>query len=85
MLRKNDLDLHLKDIEILLRSFALALSNIETDYKGNMKRLLNEFSSKAKRYKDEEVKFCEEMFIDFIESVKELDSDSFVNINDVIM
>lgn len=81
LLRKDDLDLHLKDVEILLRSFALALSDIEVDYKGNMKRLLNEFSSKAKKYDDTQVSKFEQMFYDFIDSVSELNSDSFVNIN----
>lgn len=50
LIRKEDLDLHLKDIGIILRAFALALSNIEDEYKGNMKKFLNEFSSKAKKY-----------------------------------
>jgi len=81
LLRKEDLDLHLKDIEIILRIFALALSNIEDDYKGNMKKFLNEFSFKAKSYNDEQVEKFQNMFNDFMDSCQELDQDSFVNSN----
>jgi len=81
LLRKEDLDLHLKDIEIILRGFALALLDIKTEYKGNMKKLLNEFSYKAKKFDDEQVLKFEKMFHDFTDSCKELNNESFVNIN----
>lgn len=81
LLRKEDLDLHLKDIEIILRVFALSVLDINSEYKGNMKKLLNEFSFKAKQYTDEQVSKFEQMFYDFTSSCEELDSGSFVNIN----
>ena len=81
LLRKEDLDLHLKDIEIILRGFALAHLEVNTDYKGNMKKLLNEFSSKARDYDTEQVSKFEKMFHDFTIACSNLDNDSFVNIN----
>lgn len=81
LLRKEDLDLHLKDIEIILRGFSLAHLNADTEYKGNMKKLLNEFSSKAKNYDTEQVLKFEKMFLDFTTSCGNLENDSFVNIN----
>jgi len=80
LLGKPDLDFHLKDVEIILRGFALSLSNIE-DYKGNMQKFLNEFSSKAKKYNDKQIKKFEKLFIDFMNSCIRLDKDSFVNKN----
>jgi len=79
-LNKEDLDLHQKDIEIILRGFTLALSDIK-DYKGNMKQILNEFSSKAKRYTSEQIFDFEKMFMTFIDSCTDLLADSFVNKN----
>ena len=81
LLRKEDLDLHLKDIEIILRGFALALLDVNKEYKGNMKKLLNEFSFKARKFTDEQVLKFETMFYDFTSSCKELDEESFVNVN----
>ena len=81
LLRKEDLDLHLKDIEIILRGFALAHLDVNTEYKGNMKKLLNEFSAKAREYDTEQVSKFEKMFHDFTVACSNLDNDSFVNIN----
>jgi len=78
-LGKEDLDLHLKDIEILLRVYALGLSDINTDYKSNMKSFLNEFSSKAKKFTDEQIEKFKEIFFKFMESCKDLEQNSFMN------
>ena len=81
LLRKKDLDLHLKDIEIILRGFALAHLDVNKEYKGNMKKLLNEFSSKARSYTSQQVLQFEKMFLDFTIACGKLDDASFVNIN----
>lgn len=80
-LNNADLDLHLKDIEILLRAFGLLLNFESAPYKGNMKRFLNEFSAKAKKYTDEQLEKFETLFSEFLSACSELDSDTFYNIN----
>ncbi len=80
-LNNPDLDLHLKDIEILLRAFALLLDFESAPYKGNMKRFLNDFSAKAKKYNEEQLHKFEVLFSNFLIAFQNLDPDTFFNIN----
>jgi uncharacterized protein with ParB-like and HNH nuclease domain len=72
-------DIHMKDIEIILRAFAL--SDIDIEYKGNMKKFLNEFSEKAKKFDSKKIKELEEQFLTFLKACESLPDDAFLNKN----
>lgn len=73
LLGNTEPDLHLKDIEILLRAFAMLISGDE--YRPSMTRFLNHFSKQAQSYKAEDVKYFEELFLSFIASCSGLDAE----------
>jgi len=68
-------DLHMKDIEMLLRSIAI-LVNKET-YRPSMTKFLNKFSNDAKSMKIEMIDYLGELFIKFVEEYSKLDKKIF--------
>jgi len=68
-------DLHTKDVEFLLRAFAI-LMDAKT-YNPSMSKFLNGFSRKAKSFKIELVKYFEDLFISFLASCREVDDRAF--------
>ncbi|AFY95722.1 GmrSD restriction endonuclease domain-containing protein [Chamaesiphon minutus] len=68
-------DLNMKDIEILLRGFAMLMKKEE--YQSSMVRFLNSFSKECKRLKDEQIKYLEELFKSFLATCSELPDRSF--------
>jgi len=77
IISKQQVDLHGKDVEILLRSFALLLDL--QNYKPSMVKFLNQFAKKAKKYSIEHINYLEKLFDVFAEAVKILPADCFVN------
>ena len=57
-------DIHMRDLEILLRGFAMLVS--EREYKPSMLRFLNTFSEQSKKYSTEEVAYLENLFSSFM-------------------
>ncbi len=70
-----DPDMRMKDIEILLRGFAMLLDG--DNYQGAMIRFLNNFSEKAKLYDKKQVAYLESLFRMFLQKSEKLPSDSF--------
>lgn len=70
-------DLHRKDVEILLRGFALLMEG--DTYRASMTRFLNGFSRKARRMTSEHINYCEAMFNSFIASCGNLDAGAFLS------
>ncbi len=68
-------DLHMKDIEILLRSFAMLLSGNE--YKGSMAKFLDDFSINAKHLSPERIEYFEKLFYSFIQAASHLGRNTF--------
>lgn len=64
-----------KDVEILLRSFALLCSGEE--YSGSMNGFINRFAKKAMSYSVEEVEYFRKLFISFLESCSDIPRESF--------
>jgi uncharacterized protein with ParB-like and HNH nuclease domain len=60
-------DLNMKDVEILLRGFAMLLDGQE--YKPSMTRFLNKFSCKAKSFDSDKIKNLENIFLAFIKEI----------------
>ena len=76
-LGKNAPDIHMSEVEVLVRAFAMLEMNKE--YKSPMRVFLNKYSEKAKKYSNEHILSLESLFIDFWSSCKDLDINSFKN------
>ncbi len=70
-----DPDLHMKDIEILLRSFAMLLKGDQ--YKGAMARFLDRFSIDAKRLPSDQIRYLERLFLSFVRATIHLPGNAF--------
>lgn len=68
-----DADLHLKDVEILLRSFAMLLK----DYAPPMTKFLNTFSKERKKETCKNLDYYEKLFNSFLDSCSELREKAF--------
>lgn len=77
MLNSPEPDLHTKDIEILLRGFAMLISGPE--YAPSMVRFLNRFSRLCEGHSDEQNEYLEELFLSFIDACEKLPDDAFIN------
>ncbi|HEX3684953.1 MAG TPA: DUF262 domain-containing protein [Bryobacteraceae bacterium] len=77
LLRSPDADLHMKDIEILLRGFAMLIDGDK--YAPSMVRFLNQFSRKCKGHDDAQNEFLKRLFISFLEACRNLPEDAFLN------
>ncbi len=70
-------DLHMKDVEVLLRGFAMLLE--WRNYKPSMARFLNNFSKKAKVFDLAKIDSLNALFDAFLEACKDLPADAFVS------
>lgn len=68
-------DLHMKDIEILLRSFAILKER--DNYKPSMTKFLNKFSNDAKTFSHDVIEYYEKIFNLFVEKYSTLDKEIF--------
>lgn len=73
-------DLHLKDVEVLLRGFAMLVDG-ET-YAPSMLRFLNRFSRKCRTHDDERNDYLRELFLSFLHACRNLPGDAFRNVHD---
>ena len=72
-----DPDLHMKDIEILLRGFAMLVDGEQ--YSPSMVRFLNRFSKKCKSNSSKENEYLERLFNSFLTACSELPANVFAN------
>lgn len=77
LIGQDETDLHVKDIEILLRAFAMLWYG--ADYKPSMTRFLNMSSRRFKSLKDDDIAYCEQLFLSFLAACDELDERSFIS------
>jgi hypothetical protein len=70
-------DLHMKDVEVLLRGFALLMDGRE--YAPSMVRFLNQFSRKCRGLTAERLKYLSELLDSFILACAKLPEDAFLN------
>lgn len=68
-------DLNMKDIEILLRGFAMLVMHAE--YKPSLKNYLNNFSVNARKFTIEQIEYFENLFIQFINEISRIDTRAF--------
>ena len=70
-------DLNMKDIEILLRGFAMLVDR--ANYRPSMVRFLNQFSRKCKANDTEKNEYLELLFDSFLDACSDLPDDAFMN------
>jgi uncharacterized protein with ParB-like and HNH nuclease domain len=70
-------DLHMKDIEILLRGFAMLIDG--TKYSPSMVKFLNHFSRSCETVTDQSNEYLRGLFCSFVGAASELPEDAFVN------
>ena len=75
MVGKKIPDIHMKDVEILLRGFAMLLK--EESYRPSMVKFLNGFSQEAKSFDANRIEQMRQLLASFLASCKELPSDAF--------
>jgi len=68
-------DMHTKDVEILLRGFAMLING--HNYRPSMTKYLNKFSNDAKSFSVQEVDYLERLFISFLDSCQNLSERAF--------
>ena len=69
-------DLHMKDVEILLRGFAFLVN--KDKYAPSMTRFLIQFSRECESYSEEENKYLEALFESFIEAMPDTSTNVFL-------
>jgi uncharacterized protein with ParB-like and HNH nuclease domain len=72
-----DPDIHMKDIEILLRGFAML--TMKDDYSPSMTKFLNRFSLRTKKFPQENISYLNELFNIFVSYCHNLDAKIFFN------
>jgi len=75
-----DPNINMKDIEILLRGFAMVIES--NNYRPSMLRFLNSFSKDCQRLTQEKVGYFEKLYISFLESCQGLAGDAFLTRRD---
>lgn len=79
VINKPDPDIHMKDVEILLRGFALLLNS--ENYSPSMTRFLNQFSKKSRSYKEDSLNYFKQLFENFCDYVSSLNPNMFISTN----
>ncbi len=75
LLCQENIDIHFKDIEILLRSFAMLFEYEE--YSSPMGKFLNTFSKKANLFSNETITYLYDLFVSFLNSCSNLEKNIF--------
>lgn len=70
-------DLHMKDVEVLLRGFAMLLES--KNYSPSMARFLNNFSKKARAFDRPTIQYLADLFDSFLTAAENLPKESFVS------
>lgn len=70
-------DLHMKDVEVLLRGFAMLIDG--EHYAPSMVKFLNQFSRKCKAQTEQQNNYLGELFESFLDACAGLPEDAFLN------
>jgi uncharacterized protein with ParB-like and HNH nuclease domain len=77
ILNRSEPDIHMKDIETLLRGFALLVDG--DHYAPSLTRFLNRFSKECRTHTDEQNKYFAELFHSFLRAAQNLPANTFFN------
>ncbi|MBI2660429.1 DUF262 domain-containing protein [Candidatus Woesearchaeota archaeon] len=75
-LTKPEPDLHMKDIEIIVRGFGMLMEN--QNYKPSMVKFLNTFSQKSKTFTTQKIDYLKELFEGFLDACDNLPNKIFL-------
>ena len=75
-LTKSEPDLHMKDIEIIVRGFGMLIEN--ENYKPSMVKFLNTFSQKSKTFSAQKIDYLKELFEKFLDACDNLPNKIFL-------
>jgi uncharacterized protein with ParB-like and HNH nuclease domain len=76
LLNKAEPDTHMKDVEIVLRGFAMLMDS--ENYRPSMTQFLNKFSKKSRNYDANALEYFQNLFQAFCDYMVELDPNLFV-------
>ena len=76
LLGKNEPDDKFRDVEIILRSFALLYNHAQ--YTGAMIQFLNKFSKNSQKFDSDEIQKCEKVFNRFLDVIGEVNREIFL-------
>lgn len=79
LLQSENPDLHMKDIEVLLRGFAMLIDG--EDYRPPMVNFLNQFSKKCEKNDSDYNQYLKDLFLSFLRSTNGLPAGLFINKN----
>ena len=79
LLQSDSPDLHMKDIEVLLRGFAMLIDG--SRYSPSMVKFLNHFSKKCEGNEDAQNTYLKALFSSFLAATRELPDRAFINKN----
>jgi hypothetical protein len=79
VLCQSEPSLHLEDVEILLRSFAMLMDG--DNYISPLKRFLNQFAKHCKRHDDAQNRYLEKLFQSFLKNCQKLPESLFFKNN----
>ena len=79
LLQSDSPDLHMKDIEVLLRGFAMLIDG--SRYSPSMVKFLNHFSKKCEGNADAQNAYLKALFSSFLAATRELPDRAFINKN----
>lgn len=77
LLRSEEADLHMKDIEVLLRGFAMLIDG--DNYSPSMVKFLNQFSRKCRGHDDNQNEYLKGLFVSFLRACANLPEGAFSN------
>lgn len=77
ILQDDEPDIHMKDIEVMLRGFAMLIDG--QNYAPSLVRFLNQFSRRCESHTKEQNALLERIFTTFISACENLPDDSFIN------
>lgn len=78
LLQDSEPDIHMKDIEVLLRGFAMLIEGRQ--YAPSLVRFLNQFSRRCETHTAEKNSYLERLFKSFLMACQELPEDMFINV-----
>ena len=77
LIGRTEPDLHMKDIEILLRSYAMLIDG--EAYAPSLVKFLNQFSKKSGKNDSKQNDYLEKLFSSFLDSARNLPKTAFIN------
>ena len=77
LLQSAEPDLHMRDVEFILRGFAMLID--EEHYAPSMVKFLNQFSKKCQKHDAERNRYLEDLFCSFLHACSTLPDNTFLN------